>query len=30
MHEFWDKQPVPREGTKVGEIETTRSVPLLH
>ena len=26
MHEFWDKQPVPREGTKVGEIEANRSV----
>lgn len=26
MHEFWDKQPVPREGVKPGEIEDTRSV----
>jgi glycylpeptide N-tetradecanoyltransferase len=26
MHEYWDKQPVPREDTTPGEIEKTRDV----
>jgi|TARA_R110000851_G_scaffold189226_3_gene339408 glycylpeptide N-tetradecanoyltransferase len=26
MHEFWDKQPVPREGVKMGEIESNKQV----
>ena len=26
MHEYWDKQPVPREGTTHGEIEAKRDV----
>ena len=24
MHEYWDKQPVPREGTTPGEIDWTK------
>ena len=26
MHEYWDKQPVPREGTTPGEIDESRDV----
>ena len=26
MHEYWDKQPVPREGTEPGEIDESRDV----
>jgi len=26
MHEYWDKQPVPREDTTPGEIEKTTGV----
>jgi len=26
MHEYWDKQPVPREDTTPGEIEETRDI----
>ena len=26
MHEYWDKQPVPRKDTTPGEIEKTRDV----
>ena len=26
MHNFWDKQPVPREGSKFGELDTGREI----
>ena len=26
MHEYWDKQPVPREGTEPGEIDESRDI----
>lgn len=30
MHQFWDTQPVPREGVAPGEIEGVGNVSLNH